>query len=101
MQTQPGAQGGEAERLLAARHAGRAAGQWQHLKQQLWTLWQAMTMPTILLPALFVFVWQVCPVCALRALLCNASIPESRANLQCGRRRPTLQAPCSSSMSTA
>jgi hypothetical protein len=31
----------------------------ERLKQQLWALWQAITMPQILLPAAFIFLWQV------------------------------------------
>ena len=61
-ESQPGGQGqgGEAAQLLPAGQ-GAPRGQWQHLQEQLWTLWQAICMPGILLPALFVFVWQVRP----------------------------------------
>lgn len=31
----------------------------ERLQQQLWALWQAITMPQILLPAAFIFLWQV------------------------------------------
>ncbi len=31
----------------------------ERLRQQLWALWQAITMPQILLPAAFIFLWQV------------------------------------------
>ncbi|KAK9903962.1 hypothetical protein WJX75_001434 [Coccomyxa subellipsoidea] len=36
----------------------------ERLKQQLWALWQAITMPQILLPAAFIFLWQAGPSAA-------------------------------------
>ncbi|CAL8470505.1 g10047 [Coccomyxa elongata] len=36
----------------------------QRLRQQLWALWQAITMPQILLPAAFIFLWQSTPSAA-------------------------------------
>ncbi len=62
--------GGEDRRLLVDLPAEKSedvpAGvgrdrRWAYLQMQLWTLWEALTMPTILLPAAFIFMWQAAP----------------------------------------
>ena len=61
---------GEDRHLLVALPAGKSeavpAGvggdrRWAYLQLQLWTLWEALTMPAILLPAAFIFMWQAAP----------------------------------------
>lgn len=51
-----------AEKPEEAVHAGYGRGRrWAYLQLQLWTLWEAITMPAILLPAAFIFMWQAAP----------------------------------------
>ena len=50
--------------LPAQKSGGPGAGRdrrWAHLQLQLRTLWEAVTMPAILLPAAFIFMWQAAP----------------------------------------